>query len=137
MIEKYLIIIGSLIILLLGAAHLFFTFFSNKFSSRNPETESRMKADFPVLTGRTTMWKAWVGFNASHSSGAIFFGLINLLIAVEYFDLFENSTLLLLLDNATLLFYLFLAIKYWFRIPLAGICIAVVCYLTATVMIIW
>lgn len=136
MIEKYLIILSSLIIFSLGTMHLVFTFFSNKFSPRDAETELKMKADFPLLTRRTTMWKAWVGFNASHSLGAMFFGLVNMIIAVQYFDVFQNANLLLLLDDVTLLFYLFLAKKYWFRIPLTGIGIATIGYFIATLMLV-
>ena len=49
----------------------------------------------PVITRETTMWKAWVGFNASHSFGAILFGTAYgyLSIAHEGF-LFESQFLL-------------------------------------------
>lgn len=70
--EQYLIITGSAIFLVLGTIHLAYTFFSDKFLARQAETVERMKADVPVLTRQTTMWNAWVGFNASHSSGAMF-----------------------------------------------------------------
>jgi hypothetical protein len=40
-----------------------------------------MKTSFPILTKKTTMWKAWTGFNASHSSGAMFIGIINFYLA--------------------------------------------------------
>jgi hypothetical protein len=35
-----------------------------------------MSATAPVISRETTMWKAWIGFNASHSLGAILFGLV-------------------------------------------------------------
>jgi hypothetical protein len=34
------------------------------------------------------MWKAWIGFNASHAYGAIFFGLIYGYLALEHSLLF-------------------------------------------------
>ena len=77
MITKYLWELGSLIILLLGSIHLFYTFFSNKFSSKNEGLIAEMKISYPILTKETTMWRGWIGFNASHSSGAIFIGIIN------------------------------------------------------------
>jgi hypothetical protein len=30
----------------------------------------------PVITKEATMWRCWVGFNASHSMGLILFGLV-------------------------------------------------------------
>ncbi|MES2780302.1 MAG: hypothetical protein V4651_10440, partial [Bacteroidota bacterium] len=75
--------IGSLIITILGSLHLYYTFFTDKFSSRNEKMIDEMKSSSPLLTPKTTMWKAWIGFNASHSSGAIFIGIINLYIALR------------------------------------------------------
>src|SRR5688572_16874063 len=82
MLEQFLWIAGSLPFLILGSIHLLYTFFTNKFSSRNPAVDEAMKTSHPVLTNKTTMWRAWVGFNASHSSGVIYIGLVNFLFAV-------------------------------------------------------
>lgn len=133
---KYLWLSGSAIIGMLGAAHLFYTFFSNKFLPRKAELAEEMKSISPVLTKQTTMWKAWMGFNASHSSGAIFIGMVNIYLAANHFDLLQNSTLLLLFNILTLGFYLWLAKNYWFKIPLRGIGLALICYIAAYVLII-
>ena len=128
--EKYLWITGSSIFVILGTLHLLYTFFTNKFSVRDRETEERMKKSFPVLTKKTTMWKAWVGFNASHSIGGIFFGIINFIFAVSYFEMLQDSALLLLLTCGVSFFYLFLGFKYWFLIPRTGILISSVCFVS-------
>src|SRR4029077_14353946 len=47
-----------------------------KLTPRDPELQSSMSQIVPVITKETTMWRAWVGFNASHSVGAILFGLV-------------------------------------------------------------
>lgn len=133
--EQYLIITGSAIFLVLGTIHLVYTFFSDKFLARQSETVERMKADVPVLTRQTTMWNAWVGFNASHSSGAMFIGLVNIILAVEHFETLRNSLPLQLLDVSTMAFYLFLAKRYWFSIPLRGIALAAVCFLLSFILI--
>ncbi|MBK8194669.1 MAG: hypothetical protein IPK76_16170 [Lewinellaceae bacterium] len=133
--EQYLIITGSAIFLVLGTIHLVYTFFSDKFLARQSETVERMKADVPVLTRQTTMWNAWVGFNASHSSGAMFIGLVNIILAVEHFDVLHNSLPLQLLDVSTMAFYLFLAKRYWFSIPLRGIALAAVCFLLSFILV--
>jgi hypothetical protein len=137
MLAQYLLIIGSSIFLLLGSLHLVYTFFSNKFLPRNPETLELMKKYSPVLTKRLTLWNAWVGFNASHSSGAMFIGTINIILSIGNFEIYQQNYLLLLLNTATAAFYLFLAIRYWFRIPILGMLIATICYLVSSVLIIF
>ncbi|MEO7923859.1 MAG: hypothetical protein ABIR30_09285 [Chitinophagaceae bacterium] len=135
MIEKWLWIIASAIFIFLALLHLLYTFFTNKFSVRDRDTEAMMKRNFPVLTNKTTMWKAWIGFNGSHSIGGIFFGAINLYFALCQFGLLENSLFLLLFSCSTSFFYLFLGFKYWFSIPRTGILISSICFATATVII--
>ena len=50
-----------------------------------------MKFSFPNLTRKTTMWKAWIGFNASHSAGGIFIGISNFYVAAKYFSVFNTD----------------------------------------------
>src|SRR6185295_2900712 len=128
MIEKLLLLTGSFIILFLGALHLYYTFFSNRFQPRNPEVEIGMRSTTPRLTNSTTMWNAWVGFNASHSLGAIYFGIINFILILGFFEVYRSSILLQLFNIITLSFYLFLGKKYWFRIPYRGILTATICF---------
>ncbi|RKZ62330.1 MAG: hypothetical protein DRQ44_11085, partial [Gammaproteobacteria bacterium] len=71
MIEQTLLIIGAAIFGILGAAHLLFTFFTNKFNAFDKSVTKAMKSTSPVLAKETTMWNAWIGFNASHSFGAM------------------------------------------------------------------
>jgi len=67
------------------------------------------------------MWKAWVGFNASHSTGAIFFGFILTFAALANLRLYANSEIIQGVTLINSFFYLWLGIRYWFRIPLTGI----------------
>ena len=134
MLAKYLWLIGSSIIFLLGTAHMYFTFFSNKFSSKNKRVVEEMKNSNPILTRNTTMWKAWIGFNASHSSGAMFIGIINCYLAVNHFALFESGHFLFLFTIITTGFYLWLAKKYWFKVPFLGIAIALLCFILSYVL---
>ena len=116
------------IVLLLGSLHLLYTFSGNKLYPRDTHLERQMDQVSPVLTRHTTMWRAWVGFNASHSLGAIFFGLV-----YGYLALFEpaflfGSTFFLALGLAMLVAYALLALKYWFHIPLIGIVLSLLLY---------
>ncbi len=136
MLPKIFILIASSIFLVLGSVHLIYTFFTNKFLARDSETTKKMKATSPILTKETTVWKAWIGFNASHSAGAIFIGLINVLLATQHFEVYQNSFNILLLDICIGIFYLFLAKRYWFKIPLVGILIATTCFIIAMLLLI-
>jgi len=134
MIAKYLWEIGSIIISVLGSIHLYYTFFTNKFSSRNEKVVEEMKTSFPILTKETTMWKAWIGFNASHSSGVIFIGIINFYLAVQYFTVLQSDHFFFLFNILTIGFYVCLAKKYWFKIPLTGILMALVCFIVSYIL---
>ena len=134
MIERYLWIAGSLPFIILGTIHLLYTFFTNKFSSRNKTLNEEMKTSFPILTKEITMWKAWIGFNASHSSGAMYIGLINFILAFSYFEIIKNP-IFLSVNILTVLFYLWLAKKYWFSTPLKGILISSCCFIASAIII--
>lgn len=135
MIEKYLWEIGSSVILLLGSAHLYFTFFTNKFSSKNQRVIDEMANSHPILTKDTTIWKAWIGFNASHSSGAIFFGGMNLYLAINHFSIFETAHFFFIFNIVTVGFYLWLAKKYWFKSPFIGILIGFLCFTASYLLV--
>jgi hypothetical protein len=131
---QLLVIAGSFIFLFLGTIHMIYTFNGNKFKARNALVTESMKQTSPVLTKETTMWKAWIGFNGSHSLGAMFFGLENILLSIENPQVFTGSFSLLALDVLVCAAYLWLAIQYWFRIPLTGIAIAMGCFVLAVLL---
>ncbi len=126
-----LIAASAAVVLGLGCAHLLFTFRGNKFYPRDSQLLDRMKEISPVITRQTTMWKAWVGFNASHSYGAILFGLVyGYLSLAEPTVLFE-SWFLLVVGMAMLGGYVFLGRVYWFSIPFRGIVLSTGLYVAA------
>jgi hypothetical protein len=79
-----LVAASAAIVLLLGVIHLAYTFRGRKLHPRDPGMFAQMNEVSPVLTRETTMWQAWIGFNASHARGAIFFGLIYGYLALEH-----------------------------------------------------
>jgi hypothetical protein len=131
-----LIAVSAAVILLLGLLHLLYTFHGPKLLPRDPELLARMREVSPVITRQTTMWKAWVGFNASHSFGAILFGVVYGYLSLLHAAFLFQSTFLLLLGLVLLLAYIFLAKSYWFSIPLRGLLLSTVLY-TAALLIIW
>jgi len=137
MVAKYLWELGSIIIFVLGTIHLLYTFFTDKFSSKNENLITEMKISYPILTKETTMWKAWLGFNASHSSGAIFIGIINFYLAVKYYSWLQTDNFYFLFNILTIGFYVWLAKKYWFKISFIGISITFICFISSYILTIF
>lgn len=128
MLASILMIASAGIILGLGILHLVYTFSGKKLKPRDPALEARMAEVSPVLTRQTTMWKAWVGFNATHSYGAILFGLVYGYLAMAHREILFNSPFLLAIGLAMLGGLLFVAKLYFFSTPFRGVLIATVCY---------
>jgi hypothetical protein len=131
-----LIAVSAAVILFLGLLHLLYTLYGPKLLPRDPELLARMREVSPVITRQTTMWKAWVGFNASHSFGAILFGVVYGYLSLVHAAFLFRSTFLLLLGLVFLLGYVFLAKSYFFSIPLRAILLATVLY-AAALLIAW
>ena len=87
-----------------------------------------------VITRETTMWKAWVGFNASHSYGALLFGAIYGYLALAHSPFLFRSWFLLSLGLLALVAYAFLGKLYWFSVPFRGILLATSLYVIALVI---
>ena len=120
--------------MLLGLIHLFYTFYGPKLLPRDRDLKTRMQNVSPVITRETTMWKAWVGFNASHSSGAILFGAVYGYLALAHGAFLFQSTFLLSLGLLMLCGYAFLGKRYWFSVPFRGILLAAVLYVIALII---
>lgn len=124
---------SALVVLALGSIHLLYTFRGNKLYPRDTHLERQMRVVAPVLTRRTTMWNAWIGFNASHSLGAMFFGMTYAYLALAHAELLFHSSYLLVLGLGLLIAYLFLAKIYWFIVPLAGVSLSLALYVGAVI----
>src|SRR5450432_3964856 len=129
-----LVAASAAIVLLLGLAHLLFTCHGPKLLPRDRELKARMQQISPVITRQTTMWKAWVGFNASHSFGLILFGAVYGYLALAHGDFLFQSVFLLALGLILLLGYVLLAKLYFFRIPFRGVLAATILYALALIV---
>ena len=126
-----LVACSGAILLLLGLAHLVITFRGPKMLPRDSGLRVRMQEVSPVITRQTTMWKAWVGFNASHSYGLVLFGAVYIYLALAHERMLFQSAYLLALGFLVLLGYVFVAERYFFRVPLRGVLLATVLYAAA------
>jgi hypothetical protein len=125
---------SAAIILLFGLVHLLYTFRGPKLHPRDPDLTARMMAVSPVISSETTMWRCWVGFNASHSFCLIFFGALYGYLAVRHSAFLFHSWFLLALGLVLLLGYATLAKLYWFTTPFRGVVVATVLYFVGIVI---
>ena len=123
-----LVTASAVIVLLLGLAHLLYTFHGPRLWPRGGELKARMQEVSPVITRQTTMWKAWIGFNASHSHGLILFGATYGYLALGHGAFLFQSVFLLSLGLIGLCGYVFLAQRYFFRFPLRAVIVATLLY---------
>ncbi|OYU44556.1 MAG: hypothetical protein CFE44_12330 [Burkholderiales bacterium PBB4] len=126
-----LFIASATVIGTLGSIHGLYTFYGNKLHPRDAATLQAMQHSHPVLTRETTVWKATLGFNASHSLGAILFALVFGYLAGWHGPFLKESLFLQGLGLATLLVYWALARRYWFSIPRRGIALTCALYALA------
>lgn len=126
-----LLLASAAIIGLLGAIHLLYTFRGPKLWPRDEALRQRMSEVSPVLTRDTTMWRTWIGFNASHSLGALLFAAVFGWLAIAQPALAFGSRYLQALGLVFLLAWLWLAWRYWFRIPLVGVALSLACFVAA------
>ena len=128
MLARSLVALSAAIVLALGIIHLVYTFRGPKLTPRDPAVEISMSATAPVISRETTMWKAWIGFNASHGLGAILFGLVYGYLALVHPGLLFQSGFLLVVGFLALGSYAVLAKVYWFSVPFTAVLAALACY---------
>lgn len=116
---------------LLGAVHLLYTFCGQRLWPRDPALRYHMLRDTLGITRDTSVWCAWLGFNASHSLGLLLYAAVFGHLALAHPALLFQSVYLQALGGLVLLSYAVLAWRYWFRAPLAGVVLATACYATA------
>jgi hypothetical protein len=128
---KILMVVSAGIILTLGVIHLVYTFWGPNLTPREPALQMSMEQVSPVVTKETTMWRCWVGFNASHSMGLILFGLVFGFLALARGEILFQSPFLLVVGLAMLGGMVVLSKLYFFTGPLIGVSISLVCYLSS------
>jgi hypothetical protein len=128
---KILMVLSASIVFTLGVVHLVYTFWGPMLTPRDPALQVSMSQIAPVITKETTMWRCWVGFNASHSMGLILFGLVFGFLALAHSQLLFKSPFLLIVGLAMLGGLAVLGKVYWFSAPFRDICISLACYVAS------
>jgi hypothetical protein len=125
------LIVGGSLFGILGFLHALYTFADMSRPRRlvpdNPAViEAMSSSSVRLAKGGTTMWRAWVGFNLSHSLGVLMFsfGCIAVGLSLGSLALPKAAVLVPVAIGAT---YLWLAIRYWFRVPAIVITAGTLC----------
>ena len=134
MAARILMVVSASIALTLGVIHLVYTFWGPNLTPRDPALQISMSQVSPVITKETTMWRCWVGFNASHSMGLILFGLVFGFLALARGQLLFHSPFLLVVGLATLGGFVALSKLYFFSTPFIGMSVSLACYVSSVVM---
>jgi hypothetical protein len=140
-IAQALVIAGASTFLISGVLHGVLTLqdLSDPHTFTPPDIALRqaMQESSIAIHPRTNLWKAWLGFNFSHSLGLVMFGGAFLAIGLFYFPLFAQ---ILWLQSGALLIsatYLILSLKFWFSRPAIGSGIALTCFVIASGLLIF
>ena len=96
---------------------------------RDEELVEDMKRTALVSTRETTVWRAWIGFNTTHSMSLILFGLFYGWLALAAPDVLFGSWFLKLVGLGMLAAFVALARRYFFRVPFRGVVLATALYL--------
>ena len=131
MAARIFMVLSASIVLTLGVTHLVYTFRGPNLKPRDPALEISMSQISPVITKETTMWRCWVGFNATHSMALILFGLVFGFLALAQAQLLFKSPFLLAVGLAMLVGLVVLCKVYFFSAPLKGVSIALACYVAS------
>jgi len=114
--------------------HLLYTFRGPNLHPRDPALTAEMMKVSPVITGETTMWRVWIGLNATLGLGLILFSGVFGYLAICHREFLFRSWFLLALGFALLLGYGAVAKLYFFSSPFRGIVLAAILYLVGIVI---
>jgi hypothetical protein len=128
---------SAAVILALGLIHIVYTFRGHKLYPRDSALQQTMQQVSPVISRETTMWKVWIGVNATHSLALILFGLIYGYLALLNTEFLFNSPALLTIGLAMLLSLSVLSRLYFFTIPFSAICLSTLFYLASIAFSRW
>ncbi|MGH9949518.1 MAG: LIC_13387 family protein [Pyrinomonadaceae bacterium] len=132
------IVIGGLIFLLLGVAHGALTLRDLKhpraFTPPDPALRKAMQESSIKLNPTINLWRAWLGFNLTHSLSLVFFGGPFLYVGVFYPNVYAASLLIQFVAVLVSAIYVLLSLKFFFSKPVIGSTIGLACFLIAAAL---
>ena len=135
--SQILLAFGGTILFVLGALHGILTlrdlWTPRSFTPADDAVRLAMQGAQLAFNPRANLWRAWLGFNLSHSLGLVLFGGGLVLLAWLHFSAFAASHLLQGLAVGVAALYLVLALRFWFWAPALGAGLSLLCILGAVV----
>lgn len=135
--SRHLFLAGALPYVMLGLLHALYTPTRTEdekgLSPRDRAYRQGMTEQALLLTRRTNLWLSWVGFNFSHSLGAVLFGAAVILAGRSPAAFAANAPFVPFAVVVSAL-YLAIGLRYWFRAPVVGISVATACFLSSWVL---
>lgn len=132
---QILIVVGAWVFLLMGAAHGLLTLRDlqkpRAFTPPDPALRLAMQQSTIRLHPSTNLWKAWMGFNLTHSLGVVLFGAAYLYVGLVEPSAFGSSLLLQSVAVVVSAMYLLVSYHFFFWKPLVGSTIGLVAFLVA------
>ena len=132
-----LLILGGTVFGVLGALHAVYTLLDLHNPRRlvpvDPSVAHAMANSALRLSGgRTDMWRAWIGFNFSHSLGVLLVAVLALWVGFRT----KMLPVGIIMPALTLIgcVYEVLVLLYWFRIPAIGVAVGTGCFAAAWVL---
>jgi hypothetical protein len=136
--SRFLFLLGGLPWVVLGSVHARITPLtpaeSKGLSPRDAAYRASMTEQTLLLNRRTNLWLAWVGFNLSHSLGAVAFGAVVWLLGRNTAAYRANAPFFIPFAIVVSGLYLAIGVRYWFRTPIVGIAFAGVCFVLAGIL---
>jgi hypothetical protein len=132
---KVLFLAGSLLFAALGLAHAALTLRDLRTPRSFVPTDDSVRvamAGAPLrLAPQTTIWKAWVGFNLSHSLGLVIFGALLAALAEDDFTFVARSGFVKTASVVVSVLYFWMAVRFWFWVPAAVSAAGAACFVLA------
>ncbi|MET0556596.1 MAG: hypothetical protein ABW221_26395 [Vicinamibacteria bacterium] len=136
--SRYLFLAGALPFVVLGLLHARATPLSTAdrkgLSPADPDLAEAMARAPVLLTKRVDVWQGWVGFNLSHSLGAVAFGAFVLAAGRSAESFAAQAAVCGPLAVAVSGAFLAIGLRYWFKIPIAGCAVAFACFALSWVL---
>jgi hypothetical protein len=132
-----LLILGGSVFGMLGTLHAIYTLLDLRDPRRLVPTDSSVaqamaNSALRLSGGRTDMWRAWVGFNFSHSLGVLLIAGLAIWTGLRI----RMLPVSIIMPVLTLIgcVYEILALLYWFRAPAIGVAIGTGCFAAAWIL---
>jgi hypothetical protein len=129
------LILGASIFLILGVFHGGLTLQDltnpSTFTPLDVELREAMQRSSIAIHPQANLWRAWLGFNLSHSLGLVMFGGTFLNIGLFHFSVFNQNLYLQICALLISITYLLMSLKFWFYKPVIGSGLALICFMIA------